>query len=233
MQLSKEFTAYEDRVQISARENVDAASKADVVLLSIPPNQIFKLFDEPGFAQALRGKLIINVVAGVTNQQIGNLLGTSNSANTYIVSAIPTVGTQIGQSATLIEQTEETLPPHIQAHVDAIFSPLGSITLVPTAIYNRAMAVSAATHGLMTILTDALIDGGAAAGLPRQVMLDVVSHSIRGYSTMLAEGYDNATLKEAMLIPNGFTVRSILAFERKGLRSAISDTLVETVRLTE
>lgn len=232
--LADEFARYKDRVHISHGGNVEAARQSDVVVLSFPPDQTDKVLGEPGLAQAVKGKLIINILAGITRPQIEAHVGGSQSHGTHIVSAIPTIGAQVGESATLVAEDEgEPLPADVQNLVQGILHPLGRIIPVPSHLLDRTMAVSATTHGLMTILIDALIDGGAAAGVSRQQMLDVVGQSMRGYCALLGEGHDNADLKRSMLIPNGFTVRSILSLERKGVRSAVSDAVVETVRLTE
>ena len=232
--LANEFARYKDRVHISHGGNVEVARRSDVVILSFPPDQTETVLSEPGLAQAFKGKLIISILAGITRSQIEAHVGDSKSQGIHIVSAMPSIGAQVGESATLLAEDEgETLPAGVQDLVQGILGPLGRIIPVPSHLLDRTMAVSATTHGLMTILIDALVDGGAAAGVPRQQMLDVVGQSMRGYGALLGEGYDNAQLKRSMLIPNGFTVRSILALERKGVRPAVSDAVVETVRLTE
>lgn len=68
------FQPHRDRVRVVSNGNIDAASSADVVMLAHKPYQVQKVLGEAGLAEALRGKKIISILAGVTTGQIREAL---------------------------------------------------------------------------------------------------------------------------------------------------------------
>lgn len=102
--LQKQFAslgALGEGVEISAQQNVDAVKQADVVLLwwvypgdvplrvsmicSCKPQQASSILGEDGMREALAGKLLISILAGVTIVQLKALVDSS----TKVIRAMP------------------------------------------------------------------------------------------------------------------------------------------------
>lgn len=72
--LDAEFAKHDDRVEVTCGRNVEAASSADVIILSFPPNQAQRVLSEHGMRDAVRDKPIIGILAGVSKSDIEQYL---------------------------------------------------------------------------------------------------------------------------------------------------------------
>src|SRR6266542_2446193 len=76
--LQQDFAPFVDRIQIHCDNNLRVARDADVILLSFPPNQLASILGGPGMGEALEGKLIISILAGIGRAQIEDQLSKSS-----------------------------------------------------------------------------------------------------------------------------------------------------------
>ncbi|KAI3487980.1 hypothetical protein L1887_48063 [Cichorium endivia] len=67
--LKKVFADYPD-IAIHAGKNVQAAQEADVILLGCKPQMVQDIIAEPGMREALDGKLVISICAGLRISQM-------------------------------------------------------------------------------------------------------------------------------------------------------------------
>lgn len=72
-------------VEVVSSGNLKAVQEADVVLLCCKPQQAHSILSQDGIQQALEGKLLISILAGVTISQIAAWVGPS----TRVVRAMP------------------------------------------------------------------------------------------------------------------------------------------------
>lgn len=63
-----------ENLVILQNENVKGVEQADVVILACKPYMVADNLSEPGMCKALAGKLLISILAGVTGQQIEDIL---------------------------------------------------------------------------------------------------------------------------------------------------------------
>lgn len=212
------------------------------MLLCFPPSIAGQALTQPGLAESMKGKLIISLLAGVSLSRISKYLsGSCNEADRessqdslyHITRVMPTLGTGIHMSATLIMQTEPPLSEGMVDFTRNLFQHIGETYYVPEHLYDSVTGLQAASHALMTVAIDALIDGAAVAGIPGKYVETVSMQVFRGHATMVQQGAGNEALKKSLLTPSGLTVTSMVDLERKGLRTAITDTLVNVVTLNQ
>lgn len=73
----------EDLKQIScvgSGDLIETTTSANVVILGFPPGELNAVFRTPGLVDALRGKLIISLLAGVFYGQLAKVLQTDGKA---------------------------------------------------------------------------------------------------------------------------------------------------------
>lgn len=237
--LQQHFSPFAERCKVHYNTNLQAARDADVILLAFPPSQLSAVLGEPGMGAAVQDKLVISILAGVERAQIQRELSTSYLQNpptgpsrANIVRVMPTLGAQAYESASVIAVDEPAVPPHLMQLSQKIFQHIGETYTVPGDLFDSMMSLGAAVHGLMAVSVDALLDGTTVAGIPRQHALGFIGQCFRGYATLVSRGKEPAELKNSVMIPKGFTPRAVLTLERRGVRSAISDTVVESVAST-
>ncbi|KAI1866018.1 hypothetical protein JX265_007046 [Neoarthrinium moseri] len=129
-------------VKVVQNENVAAVSRSDVVLLSCKPSHIQSILAQPGMAEAMEGKLLISIAAGVTVEHIratlheaavaaakGDVNGAGGDCDCRIVRALPNTASLIREGMTVIADSEPALPPQTNALVTWIFRRIGDVVV--------------------------------------------------------------------------------------------------------
>jgi pyrroline-5-carboxylate reductase len=234
-QLQQDFRSFADRVRIRTNDNLQLAQNADIILLSFPPHQLESVFSEKGMGDAIADKLVISMLAGIGRADIEDQLSKStrnpacsNKWQRHIVRVMPSIGILACESATLVAVDDPSLPAQSMQLAREVFNQIGQTYTTPGHLFDSTMALMAVVHGLMSIAVDAFVDGGAVVGIPRDQALGVVGQCMRGYSSLVVRGDDPAELKKPLMVPRGFTAQAILNLERRGVRSAISDVVLES-----
>ena len=79
------FEEYKDQVQVLASDNLTAAKTADVIILACKPQMVKDILAEEGLKEALRGKLVCSICAGLTIKSIRQCL----HEDSMVVRAMP------------------------------------------------------------------------------------------------------------------------------------------------
>lgn len=220
---------------VAGGDVVQAMAPADTVILGFPPGELKAVFaNNAGLVDALRGKLIISLLAGVSYHQLSTVLqdATATHPDFHTMRVIPSIGARINNSVTLI--AENTHAGHEQRLVTTwIFGELGQIQWLPESLMNEATATGAACNALVIVAVDAIVDAGVAEGIPRSEALKLAAACLHSSSALLLNGGMTVeSLKEAMSVPKGITINSVLELERGHVRSSISDTVRHAIHYT-
>jgi pyrroline-5-carboxylate reductase len=223
------------RVTCMRHDYVKASEQADVVILGVPPGELEALLATDGLAEALRGKAIISLLAGISCAQVMTALTDSKARDGeeqfHVLRVIPTMGAQSNRSVSLIAET-----PHAgelqRALCGWLFQQLGKVVHLPESQMNDATAVGAACNALFIIAMDAIVDASISEGLPRAVALSLAAQSLQSSAALVADGMSPATLKGSVSVPSGITINSILKLEQGHVRSAILDGVAHAIRFT-
>lgn len=154
--------------------------------------------------------------------------------------AIPSIGAQVRDSVTLIAETKSHAGPAQQAVTAWLFEQLGRpVQRLPESLMDEATALGAACNALAIVAVDAVVDAGVAEGIPRLAAMQLAAASLRSASGLLLPGGGGGgggmtpeSLKAAMSVPKGITINAILALERGGARSTVSDAVRDAIRYT-
>lgn len=213
---------------------VDTITPADVVILGFPPAELNAVFRVTGLADALRGKLIVSLLAGVSYQQMATALQSDKEAplRHHVLRVIPSIGAKINDSVTLIAET--AYAGHEQQKVTTwMFQQLGQLQWLPESLMDEATAAQAACNALTIVAIDAIVDASVAEGIPRSAAMKLAAASLRSSSGLLLDGgMTPESLKESMSVPKGITINSLLELERGHARSAVSDAVRHAIQYT-
>ncbi|KAH0841342.1 pyrroline-5-carboxylate reductase [Fonsecaea monophora] len=222
--LQRKFESHKDRVDIITSDNTYAARNADLVILAFQPQQLATIMDSDGpLVQALEGKLLVSILAGVSSSQVAQAVIISPTTQHRVSRAIPSIGAQISESMTLIADTPLSGPD--RDLVSWLFRRVGPIQMVPEDLINTATAVSAACHALTVVAVDAIMDGSVAEGIARPVAQNIAAQCLRSASTLLRDQMTIESLKESMSIARGITINALLQLDRGQVRAGISDAV--------
>ncbi|KAM5356446.1 hypothetical protein ACJ41O_003092 [Fusarium nematophilum] len=224
--LQQELSPFSSCAEVSHGDNKSAVEQADVVILGFKPFMATDLLQAPGIRQALQGKLVISMLAGMDSHRVQALIG----GQVHVARAIPNIAARYRQSITILEQTEPALPPEQASTVERIFSLVGPVKWLPANLVNLGTVLTTACIATLSIPLDGLLDGSVAEGLRRQDALELATHGVAGLSSLLQNGAHPALMRESIASPRGCTIQTLMTAEKAGTRAAFSQALIDGVQ---
>ncbi|PPQ76627.1 hypothetical protein CVT26_012734 [Gymnopilus dilepis] len=219
-------------VQVLASRNLEAVQNSDVVILCCKPQLAHTVLSEPGIKEALDGKLLISILAGVTMKQLTNWV----LPTTRVVRAMPNTPCKIREGMTVVSN----LPASEHAESDRsvilkIFSSIGRCRFLDEKHFDACTALSGSGPAFACIFMEAMADGGVMMGLPRAEALELAAQTLQGAARMVLQGGSHpAQIKDSVTTPGGCTIAGLLALEDGRVRSTIARGIqIATERASE
>jgi len=202
---------------------VKAVQSAQVVLLSVKPQQIPALLQEiKGHLQP--GVLVISIAAGITLQQIEQGLG----QDCAVVRVMPNTPCLVNAAAAGISAGKYAAPAQTEL-VLRLFQAVGTAYLLPEPLLNAVTGLSGSGPAYVYLVIEALSDGGVAAGLPREKATALAAQTVLGGARMVLDtGTHPAVLREMVTSPAGTTAAGLLQLEKAGVRAAFAQAVLSS-----
>lgn len=223
------LSEYSSALNVVRNENVAMVQKSDVVILACKPFMAEELLGEPGMAEALRGKLLISICAGVTVSQIDKCLHDNLDVDNRcrIVRAMPNTAALIRESMTVIASTDPPLPPQVASLVTWIFQRVGQVVHLPMQTMDVCTALCGSGPAFFALMLEAATDGAVAMGLPRAEAQRMAAQTMRGTSGLVLKGDHPALLRDKVSTPGGCTIGGLLVLEEGRVRGTVARAVRE------
>ena len=205
--------------------NLEAASKADLILIGVKPFQVPDLIAE--IRSALTpAKTLVSFAASVKTRAIEDLAGMEIA----VVRAMPNTPSALGAGAAALCRGRFVTPEKMDL-AQRLFETVGRSVVVDEKHMDAVTGLSGSGPAYIYIIIEALAEAGVKVGLPRDIATQLAAQTAFGAAKMVLEtGYHPALLKDAVTTPAGCTIDGILELEEGGLRV----TLIKAVmRATE
>lgn len=197
----------------------ELAAAADRVLLAIKPQTLAKALT--GLTEALAGKTILSIVAGVPLQRLSELTGSRK-----VIRVMPNTPAQIGRGASAIAAAPDVDEAELKL-AEKIFGAVGIVMLVDEHNLDAVTALSGSGPAYVFEFIQALADGGVASGLPRAAATELAVQTVIGAAEMVrATGLHPTALKDQVTSPGGTTIRALEVLEDR----AFAGTVIQAVR---
>lgn len=207
-------------------DNLAAVREADTVLLALKPQRISKVLHLPGVAEALAGKLVISIAAGVTLSQLQAWLPESP-----VIRAMPNTPCLIGEGMTVLARGVRAGDGEV-ALAKSLFETVGMCIEVEDKLMDAVTSLGGSGPAFVYVMIEAIADGGVMMGLPRAVALKMAAQVFQGAARMvLSTGFHPAALKDQVTTPAGCTIAGILTMEDGRIRSVLARTIQEAARV--
>ncbi|KAK7424330.1 hypothetical protein QQX98_000598 [Neonectria punicea] len=228
--LENDLGRHISHVRVLHGQNQVAFDLADVIVLGLKPYLAKDVLQAPGVHESMSGKLVISMMAGISVQDLTNIIkesaGASEKPMPYIAKAIPNLAARYCQSMTILEQSDPALPTAQLALMEWIFSQVGRVKLMSPALVDVGSVLVTTCLATLSVPLDGLLDGSVVEGLRREEALELAVQGIIGLGTMLQNGHHPAILRESISSPRGCTIQTLLAVEREGARAVFADALL-------
>jgi pyrroline-5-carboxylate reductase len=205
-------------------DNVDAASRGDVILLCVKPQGVEALLENPELEAVLRGKLLISICAGVRLQQLRAWL-----PHTRVIRAMPNTPCLIREGMTVLSAGADDADLELAR---VLFASVGRCRVLEEKHFDAVTALSGSGPAFGFVMLEALADGGVMMGLPRDAAFELAAQTMQGAARlMLASGGHPAALKDDVTTPGGCTIAGLLTMEDGRIRSVLARTIQEATRV--
>jgi pyrroline-5-carboxylate reductase len=205
----------------AATSNLEAVSHAELVLVSVKPQDVPGLLDEVG-ADVRADHLVLSIAAGVTLSALERRL----PHHPPVIRVMPNTPALVQTGMAVLAPGALAKQEH-EAIALRMFGALGRAIVLPERYLDAVTALSASGPAFLAVIAEALSDAGVRVGLPRDVAHLLAAQTMLGTGRMLADtGLHPALLKEAVTSPGGTSIAGVHAMERGGIRALIMDAIV-------
>jgi pyrroline-5-carboxylate reductase len=227
--IEKSMATHQTPFSVYVNNNLKAAQEADVVLLSCKPQMFREVLGVEGMKEALAGKMLISILAGVTADQIEALLysGAPPSDACRVVRAMPNTASLVRESMTVIATSTPPLPKEWDDLITWIFSRIGRVVQLPPSTMDASTALCGSGPAFMALVLQALADGGVAMGLPRNEAQLMAAQVMKGTAGLVIAGDHPAILCDKVSTPGGCTIGGLLVLEEGSVRGSVARAVRE------
>ncbi len=206
-------------------DNRAAARSADIILISVKPQNVGELLDEIR-ADVTPAKLVVSVAASVPTGYIEGHLETG----VPVVRAMPNTPCQVGAGMTGICKGSHATESHLET-ARQLFETVGRTVVVDEKHMDAVTGLSASGPAFVYIILESLAEAGVKVGLPRDVATLLSAQTLLGAAKVaLKTGDHPALLKDAVTTPAGCTIDGILELEEGKLRVTLIKAVVKATQ---
>ena len=200
--------------------NPDILKFADVLILSVKPDQMLALLAE--VRAGLTDKhLLISIAAGLPLSRLEDNL----PEGTRLIRVMPNTPALVGASASAYAAGKYALPED-SALAQELLSAVGLAVPLKEALLDAVTGLSGSGPAYVFAIIEALSDGGVASGLPRDVATKLAAQTVLGSAKMLLEtGQHPGVLKDMVTSPGGTTIEGVHVLEKGGLRGVLMNAV--------
>lgn len=205
--------------------NVEAVSKAGVIVLAIKPQILSKVLDELK-GQIVGNQLVISIIAGATIKSICKGLKYEN-----VIRVMPNAPAQIGKGISAWTAAAEVTDEQ-KKMAEAILNALGKQIYFEDEKYiDMVTAVSGSGPAYIYLIIEALTDAAVQLGLPQQQAEELVLQTVLGSSLFMEKsGRNPAELRNMVTSPGGTTAEGLIEMEKGNLRDTISKAVIASYK---
>ena len=204
------------RYGVEAVGNVQAAQRADTLLIAVKPQEIGALLDELA-GVVTPSNLVVTIAAGVPTRLFESRL----AEGTPVVRVMSNTPVFVDEAMSAICAGAHAGEAHLD-HTEQLLRSVGRVIRVPEAQLDAVTALSGSGPAYFFYLVEAMIDAGILLGLPRAVAAELIVQTAIGSAVMLRDsGQHPVQLREAVTSPGGTTIAAIRELENHGVRAAL------------
>ena len=204
-----------------SHSNTEAASWADVIVLSVKPQIMARVLEE--IKPLLKdSKLLISVAAGITTGHIEKKVGGS----VPVVRAMPNIAAIVREAATAICRGKYATDDDI-AVARHIFESVGIVVeLEEEGLMDAVTGLSGTGPMYVFQILEGLSDAGVKVGLSRDMANTLAVQTLIGSSKLIQATKEHpAKLKDLVTSPGGTAISALHSLEKNGLKALLIDAV--------
>ena len=200
-------------------EVTDEVGPAGGTVVAVKPHQVADACARLATSDAGR---VLSIAAGVTIATIEDALGTDAA----VIRAMPNTPALVGQGAAAVAAGTHAGDDDL-AWAESVLGAVGTVVRVPEHLLDAVTGLSGSGPAYVFVVLDALIEGGVAAGLPRETAEALAGQTILGAASLYVQGDRSpGELRAAVTSPGGTTAAGLRVLEQRAVRAALIDAVL-------
>ena len=206
----------------TTRNNRQAASEADIILLAVKPWLMAEVIEGIRPALDLDRHIIISVAAGISLQEMEQLLAVPKCPALF--RAMPNTAVAVRDGVIFICQQNAS---EVQASlVNKLFSALGYTVMTDEQHLEAGTALASCGIAFAMRYMRAAMEGGVELGFRPEEAARIVEHTVHGAASLLLQGGLHPEVAiDQVTTAGGITIKGLNAMERSGFTAAVIDGL--------
>lgn len=201
-------------------DNLEVASKADVIVLSVKP-QFYPAVIAEIKDTIQEEQIVITIAPGKTLAWLEEQFG----KNVKIVRTMPNTPAMVGEGMTAVCANAYVTEEELEEVVD-ILSSFGKTEVVSEHLMDVVVSTSGSSPAYVFMMIEAMADAAVADGMPRAQAYKFAAQAVLGSAKMVLEtGKHPGELKDMVCSPGGTTIEAVRVLEAKGFRSSIIEAM--------
>lgn len=210
----------EERYGVAVVGNVEAAQKADTLVLVVKPQDMEDLLKE--LAPVVRpGQLVVSLAAGITT----GFLEARLPEGVPVVRVMPNTPALVDEGMSAISRGSHCDEEHL-VEAESLMASTGKVLRVPERQQDAVTAISGSGPAYIFFVVESMIEAGVHLGLPRATAYELVVQTLVGSAKLLRETGEHPTvLREQVTSPAGTTAAAVRELEDHKVRAAFLTAL--------
>ena len=211
------------RYNINVYESSSKDSKiiwdCQVKLLSVKPQHLKEINEADNLKT--KDNLLVSILAGVSINRL-----TKKFPNHKCVRVVTNIPITVGKGLTGITWGEKITKDQKQI-TKQLFENTSKVYEFTEDYLDIFLALTSSGPAIIALIVEALSDGGLSGGLPKKLSEDLVMEMILGTLCLIKEKkLSTLELKNLVTSPGGTTISALRILEKKGVRSALIESIV-------
>lgn len=198
----------------TTRNNQEAASGAEIVILAVKPWLVQTVLRE----LKLKSKqILVSIASGITFEQLSHDL---IEPEMPMFRVIPNTAISELESMTLI--ASRNVSPEMEALIVNVFSEMGIAMVIPEDKLEAATALSSCGIAYVFKYIQAAMQAGIEMGLRPDDAMTMIAQSAKGAAALILNNDTHPSIEiDKVTTPGGITIKGINELEHAGFASAI------------
>jgi pyrroline-5-carboxylate reductase len=204
----------------ATKSNADVLKFANVLILAVKPGHVAGVLAELR-GEFTNGHLLISIAAGVTLAKLEGALPTG----AHIIRVMPNTPALVGAGASAFALGKNATATDGEL-AKKLLSAVGVAFQVRESLLDAVTGLSGSGPAYVYSFTEALSDGGMAAGLPPDMALRLAAQTVLGAAKMVLEtGQHPSVLRDMVTSPGGTTIEGLRELEKGQLRGVVMNAV--------
>lgn len=208
------------RYRINANVDTNFLDEVKILIIAVKPKDAISTLSELKDKVDL-STIIFSVVAGLKLEILEKYFPSH-----AIVRIMPNVNIAVGEGMNCYAPNKNCLETDKEI-AERFWSSVGRAVEVEEKLMDAVTGLSGSGPAYAFLVIDALADGGVAAGLPRNISIELAAQTLLGAAKMVLEtGEHPDALRDKVTSPAGTTIEGVRILERGGVRSSMIEAVI-------